>query len=104
MKNRLIIISGMNTSNFTAINKLFLKYSHIKYWRFEVTYLFETKISLSALDFIINQSPYNGTCSISPSNGTTDTLFDISCPNWFDENEIKDYSFYGKIFFYFLKK
>ncbi|CAF1688849.1 unnamed protein product [Adineta ricciae] len=29
-----------------------------------------------------------------PFNGTTNTLFTISCPNWFDENGIKDYSLY----------
>ena len=32
---------------------------------------------------------------ISPSNGTTTTLFQISCPNWFDEDGIKDYSLYS---------
>ena len=69
--------------------------SQITYWRFEVVYTFVSETSLSALDFIINQPPSNGSCTINPLNGTTSTLFDISCPDWFDEDEIKDYSFYS---------
>jgi len=57
-----------------------------------VIYSFPTESSASALNFIINQPPQNGSCSISPLNGTTNTVFTISCPNWFDEDGIKDYS------------
>jgi hypothetical protein len=88
----------MNTSNFTAINELFLVNRQVYYWRFEVIYTFVTKkTSLSALNFEINQPPQNGSCSISPFSGTTSTLFTITCSNWLDENGIKDYSFYGRI-------
>ena len=45
---------------------------------------------------MINQPPRNGSCSIAPSNGTTSTLFTVLCPDWFDEDGIKDYSVYGK--------
>jgi hypothetical protein len=65
------------------------------YWRFEVVYSFLSEISSSALNFVINHPPYNGSCSIYPLNGTTSTLFNISCPNWFDEDQIEDYSIYG---------
>jgi len=44
------------------------------------------------LNFIINQPLINGSCSINPLNGTTSTPFPISCVDWFDEDEIKDYS------------
>jgi hypothetical protein len=90
-----LIISGADTSNFTATNQLFLSNSQINLWRFEVVYTFLSETSSSALNFIINQPPFNGSCSIQPQNGTTTTLFNVSCPDWFDENEIKDYSFYG---------
>ncbi|CAF4543691.1 unnamed protein product [Rotaria socialis] len=61
-----------------------------------IVYTFVTKeISLSALNFIINQPPENGTCSISPLNGTTSSLFTINCLGWIDDDDIKDYSFYG---------
>ena len=59
-------------------------------WKFEVVYTFLSETSSSALNFIINQPPYNGSCSINPLNGTTSTLFTISCPNWFDADGIKD--------------
>ncbi|CAF3807836.1 unnamed protein product [Rotaria sp. Silwood1] len=85
---------GSNTSNFTATNKLFLDNPQISLWRFEVVYTFSFETSSSALNFVINQSPYNGSCSIDPRNGTTSTLFTVSCPNWFDEDGIKDYSVY----------
>jgi hypothetical protein len=91
----LFVILGGDTSNFTANNKLFLINNQINLWRFEVIYSFVSGISSSALNFIINQSPSNGSCSIDPPNGTTSTLFNISCSDWFDENGIKDYSLYS---------
>jgi hypothetical protein len=99
----------MNTSNFTATTKLFIENNQTTYWRFEVIYSFISEKSSSALNFLINQPPQNGSCSISPLNGTTSTLFTIVCSNWFDEDGIQDYSFYGKycifeFFFFFLKK
>jgi len=85
----------MNTSNFTSTNQLFVGNSPIEYWRFEVVYSFESETSSSSINFIVNQPPINGSCSISPFNGTTSTLFTISCSNWFDQNGIKDYSLYS---------
>ncbi|CAF0739918.1 unnamed protein product [Adineta ricciae] len=87
---------GMNTSNFTAINTLFLQNPEIIYWRFEVTYTFSNEASMSALNFIINQPPQNGSCSITPPNGTITTVFTVNCSDWHDDDEIKDYSVYVK--------
>ena len=64
----------------------------MRYWRFEVAYSFAAGISSSALNFVVNQPPSNGSCSISPLQGTTSTLFTVSCSNWFDEDGIKDYA------------
>ncbi len=94
--NCLIDYLGGNTSNFTATDQLFLSNSQISLWQFEVIYSFLSEKSSSALNFVINQPPCNGSCSISPQNGTTNTLFSVSCPNWFDKNGIKDYSVYSK--------
>jgi len=74
---------------------LFLQNPDIQFWKFEVVYSFPTEISISALNFLINQPPKNGSCSISPTNGTTTTSFQISCPDWIDEDGIKDYSVYS---------
>jgi hypothetical protein len=90
-----LIIIGTNTSNFTAINQLFIGNPNVVYWKFEVVYSFVSQNSSSALNFVINQPPRNGSCSINSLNGTTSTLFTISCPNWFDEDGIEDYSLYS---------
>lgn len=85
---------GGNTTNYTAINQLFLENPSQNLWRFEVVYQFATENSSSSLNFIINTPPSNGSCEINPSNGTTNTLFNISCSNWFDDDTIKDYLLY----------
>jgi hypothetical protein len=86
----------MNTTNLTVLNDLFMFNVNIYYWRFEVIYSFDIQSSTSALDFVINVPPANGSCSINPLNGTTNTMFTINCFNWFDSNGIKDYSFSSK--------
>jgi hypothetical protein len=82
----------MNSSHFTVDQQLFLSNPSIDLWRFEVVYSFPSTKSSSALNFVINQPPSNGSCSIQPENGTTLTLFTVSCPDWFDQDGIKDYS------------
>ena len=86
---------GRNTTNFTATNQLFLQNPSVRYWRFEVVFSFVTETSSSALNFVVNQPPSNGSCSISPQQGTTSTLFTVSCPGWFDEDGVKDYALAG---------
>jgi hypothetical protein len=93
----------MNTSRFTSLNSLFLGNPEISFWRFEVVYTFPTEKSTSSLNFIINQPPQNGSCSINPLNGTTSTVFTINCTDWLDDDGIKDYSFFSKIIFFFTK-
>ena len=73
----------------------------VAFWRFEAVYSSMNDTSSSSLNFIVNQPPMNGSCSISPLNGTTSSTFDISCSNWFDEDGIKDYTLYSKIFQYY---
>jgi len=46
--------------------------------------------------FIVNFPPRNGLCDISPKNGTTYTLFSISCWNWMDTDGYLDaFAYYG---------
>ena len=90
-----LLFLGTNTKHFTAVNQLFIDNPQVEYWKFEVVYLFLSEMSTSALHFIVNKPPQNGSCSLDPLNGSTDTMFDISCSNWFDGDGIKDYSLYG---------
>ena len=91
----LLFVLGTNASNFTSTKALFLAYPPTELWRFEVVYSFPTAKSSSVLNFLINQPPSNGSCSIGPSNGITTTPFNVSCLNWLDQDDIKDYSLYG---------
>ena len=86
---------GRNTTNFTATNDLFRHYPNETHWKFEVVYSFGSITSSSALNFEINPPPSNGLCHISPSNGTTTTVFTITCSNWSNQDNIKDYSLYS---------
>ncbi|CAF1149550.1 unnamed protein product [Adineta ricciae] len=86
---------GMNTTNFTVTNQLFLSNPQIDLWKFEVVYTFLMTTSSSSLNFLLNQSPSNGSCRIHPFNGTISDWFTISCQNWFDQNGIKDYTLYA---------
>ncbi|UJR07107.1 hypothetical protein I4U23_011395 [Adineta vaga] len=85
---------GTNTSNFTATDDLFLGHPQIYLWRFETIYSFLTETSSSSLNFLINQPPYNGFCSIDSLNGTINTIFTISCSQWLDNDGIRDYALY----------
>ena len=89
------VFVGSNTSNFTASYRLFVDNPSIRLWRFEVVYQFANESSTSALNFVMNQSPSNGSCTMNPKNGTTTSSFTVSCPNWYDEDGVKDYSLYG---------
>ena len=93
--NKERFLSGRNTSHFTALSELFGAYPQIRYWRFQVVDTFPTEISSSALNFEMNESPANGSCSIFPLNGSTSTLFSVSCPQWTDQDGIEDYSLYN---------
>ncbi|CAF1341570.1 unnamed protein product [Adineta ricciae] len=90
-----IWLFGMNTSNFTVAKEIFFANSQIIYWRFEVIYSSLNGTGVSALNFLLNAPPRNGSCSINPLNGTTMTLFTITCSNWLDENNINDYSLFS---------
>ena len=67
----------------------------------EVLYSFQSETSFARFDVKINEPPKHGSCSINPSNGTMMTLFTINCSDWVDEDDIRDYSFYGSSIFSF---
>ena len=86
---------GFDTKNLTVLKEFFTDNRTIVYWRFEAIYSFGLGISKANFDIEINQAPRNGNCSIDPLNGTMLTLFTIICSNWYDEDAIKDWTFYG---------
>jgi len=87
---------GRNTTNFTSINDLFDHFRNETHWKFEVIYQFERMNSSSALNFEINPPPVNGSCEINPRNGTTNTLFNVTCSHWKIKENIKEYSLFTR--------
>ena len=85
----------MNSQNLTMTKDFFSSHPNIIYWRLQVTYLFPMEMQNTTFDFQLNQSPENGFCSIDPPIGTMLTLFTINCSNWTDQDQIKDFTFYG---------
>ncbi len=91
--------SGRDTQNLTAISQLFSSNPTIQYWKFEASYTVTTTngvaTGVGAVQFTVNSPPANGTCTTDQTNGTTTTLFQLTCSNWIDSDGIQDYSFYG---------
>lgn len=88
---------GRTTSNLTVTNQLLQTYSNVTKWHFHAFYLFNTEQAKGTITLNVNQPPRNGSCSMDPKNGTISTLFSVSCRNWYDDDDIKDYSIYGRI-------
>lgn len=78
----------MNTKNLSVL----INNRSLSFWRFQVIYLFNNSSSESEIELRLNLPPRNGSCSIERSSGLTSTPFLLSCLDWFDENQIKDYS------------
>ena len=91
-----IWLFGRNTTNFTSTNDLFVRFRNETHWKFEVIYQFEGINSSSALNFEINPPPSNGSCEINPRNGTTNTLFNVTCSHWKIKENIKEYSLFTR--------
>ena len=88
--------------NLTVKSELFKAYSNsVDLWRFElVTYLTDRNMSSStSLLVYVNEPPRPGKCDISPTNGTTTTLFTIYCAEWTDnDGGLVNFTFYGWTF------
>jgi len=87
---------GLNTKNLTVLKDLFIEYNQSQYWRFELIYLFESQTYNQTFDIEINQPPRNGYCSVHPQNGSSIDLISINCSEWYDDDDIKDYTIYLK--------
>jgi hypothetical protein len=86
-------------TDLTIKEKLFRDFPSQTIWKIELNvYVPRTTTSGStSILFLVNFPPINGSCDITPKNGTTNTLFSISCWNWFDTDGYLDsFSYYGK--------
>lgn len=78
---------------------MFLSYPAVQFWKFQALYIVTTSSGVAtgsgAIRFAINSPPQNGTCTVSPTNGTSMTPFQLTCFDWSDSDGIASYSFYG---------
>ena len=96
---------GHNETELLIDKSLFETYSNRQLWKVEfityvLTYKNESLRGSSSIFLYVNFPPAKGTCSISPKNGTTSTIFTVNCKKWTDDYDkvVRYYSFYGKFF------
>ena len=91
--------------DLTVKEDLFQDYSFQAIWKIELeVFLPKRNINGStSIVFLVNYPPRFGFCNIDPRNGTTNTIFSISCLNWIDsDGGLDSYSYYGiKLLKYF---
>jgi len=99
--------SNWTNPYFEISSVLFNDFKKITYWKIELTVFATatldqvTENGTSSLILKINQTPYNGTCVLSNSNGIAfQTYFTINCSDWTDsDGYIASYEFYGSYLF-----
>ena len=71
-------------------------------WKIELEVLVESSLKStlfgsSAIIVYVNQPPDHGSCTCYPRNGTSNTLYTLSCDGWLDsDGSVAKYSFYGR--------
>ena len=95
---------GEQASELTMLSSLFTDNPLVSVWKVELTLTTVSAsngVSTGVSSFLVklNQLPMGGSCSATPTNGTSgSTLFSISCINWVDpDGQIVKYSFFGKL-------
>lgn len=90
--------TGSTETEITVKKDLFQDFSSQKIWKIELNVFFPIQnISGSAsIFFMVNFPPKDGSCGINPKNGSTSTLFTISCLNWIDsDGNVDSFAYYG---------
>jgi hypothetical protein len=85
-------------TDLTVSKNLFFDFSTQIIWKFElIAYVSGQNVTSStSLIVYVNEPPLSGTCNISPTSGTTSSLFTIFCDNWSDsDGSSLSFSFYG---------
>jgi hypothetical protein len=106
--NSYYFYTGLNPqTDLTIKYELFQNLSSQTIWKVELNVYVPTKNTSGSTSilFIVNFPPRNGLCDINPKNGTTNTLYSISCWNWIDpDGNVDSYAYCGiyflKFFFY----
>jgi hypothetical protein len=85
-------------TDLTIKEELFQNFPYLPILKVDLNVYVPSKNSSGSASilFLVNFPPKNGLCDISPKNGTTDTLFSISCWNWMDtDGNLDSFAYYG---------
>ena len=97
--NSYYFYTGLNPqTDLTIKEELFRDFPFQTYWKIELNVYVPSKNTSgsTSIKFLVNFPPRNGSCDINPKNGTTNTLFSISCRNWIDTDGYSDsFAYYG---------
>jgi hypothetical protein len=88
----------MPQTSLTVKEDLFKDYPFQKIWKIELSVFVpsKNKSGSTSIQFYVNFPPQQGSCDINPKQGSTNTLFRISCINWLDSDGIlSSFSYYG---------
>jgi hypothetical protein len=89
---------GLSNTELTVKKDLFQDFPSQNIWKVEMNVFFPIQnISGSAsVIFLVNFPPKNGSCIMNSNNGSTNSLFSISCLNWIDlDGNIDYFAYYG---------
>jgi hypothetical protein len=94
--------TGLNPqTDLTIKEELFQDFPSQTIWKEELNVHVPSKNTSGSTSilYLVNFPPRNGLCDINPKNGTTNTLFSISCWNWVDSDGYLDsFAYYGIYF------
>ena len=97
--NSYYFYTGLNPqTDLTIKEELFEDFPFQTIWKVELNVNVPRKNTSgsTSIKFLVNFPPRNGSCDINPKNGTTNTLFSISCRNWIDTDGYSDsFAYYG---------
>ena len=97
--------SGSLNKDLTIIKNLFNDFSTQIIWKIQlnvdVVYSNQSYTGSTSMQIYVNYPPQPGICNINPTNGTTSTLFQLSCSGW--TGTVTSYNFYGINYFFCLK-
>jgi hypothetical protein len=97
--NSFYFYTGLNPqTDLTIKEELFQNFPYLPILKVDLNVYVPSKNTSgsASIIFLVNFPPRNGLCDINPKNGTTDTLFSISCWNWIDtDGNLDSFAYYG---------
>ena len=91
--------TGQSNSDLTILSDLFMNNTNQVIWMIELTVFISSRnvSGYSSIILYVNFPPKTGTCDISPTSGTTETLFTLNCFGWIDpDGSLISFAYYGK--------